>query len=237
MIASLGACSPISRRTSIFTSSRSGTFSCTKSAPLTACSMEETKSRRSGLAPSASPACSMIGQALSIASRKCASAPGAGSVTLTSSPWARQRIDHPVPITPPPTRPTRWMSSRPLNFTLLSSNSSTCRRRRLPEFRSAFLTCLLLQTPIRAHTTRLLTPSPRSSGRGVPPRHLARNGQIEFQSMPCSESGEAESGDGMMSSMAARPFAAIFNTATPRSRNSSSRRRAFSFGAKNASIP
>ena len=55
--------------------------------------------------------------------------------------------------------------------------------------------------------------------------------------MPRSESGELESGEGMMSLIAARPFVETFNTATPLSRSSRSSRRASSFGAKNASIP
>ena len=119
-------CAVTSRITAILTSSRSGTFSCTKSASTTASSMLDAKVSRSWLAPSASPSPSIVGHTVAMFSRKCSSAPGAGSVTLTSSPCARQRTDHPVPITPPPTNPTRSMLLRPLNAMICSWAVNGC---------------------------------------------------------------------------------------------------------------
>ena len=118
-----GQCSDISLKTAIFTSSRSGTFSWIKSASPTASSMFAANVTRSGLAPSLRPFCTMVGQMVSMFSRNRSSAPGAGSVMLTSKPWARARMVHPVPITPPPTNPTLLMLSLPLNAMVRSPMS------------------------------------------------------------------------------------------------------------------
>src|SRR5215472_1422724 len=93
-----------------FRSSFSGALSCTKSASATAASSVLAKLRRFWLAPGSRPSLVSAGQALATPARIFSSAPGAGSVATTSSPWARQRAAQPLPITPPPTRATRRIS-------------------------------------------------------------------------------------------------------------------------------
>src|SRR5215472_10509366 len=93
-----------------FRSSFSGALSCTKSASATAASSVLAKLRRFWLAPGSRPSLVSAGQALATPARIFSSAPGAGSVATTSSPWARQRAAQPLPMTPPPTRATRRIS-------------------------------------------------------------------------------------------------------------------------------
>src|SRR5262249_25096402 len=105
--ASIAACSLRLR------SMRSGALSWMKSAFAPSSSIVLTKRRRPIAAPGFRPTRVRAGQALATLSLIAFSAPGAGSLAMTSSPWARQRAAQPLPITPPPTMPTVLMGDDP----------------------------------------------------------------------------------------------------------------------------
>ena len=85
-----------------FKSWRSGALSWMKSACATHSSTVATNFRRDCEAPGARPWLVSAPQALAVRSRSAASAPGAGSQAITSSPWASARATQPLPITPVP---------------------------------------------------------------------------------------------------------------------------------------
>jgi len=87
------------------TSSRSGPFSCTKSASATASAGSGVNASRSGDPPAAGVS---VGQIAATSDRSRCSAPGDGSVATTSRPWARKCAAQLAPITPVPTTATRW---------------------------------------------------------------------------------------------------------------------------------
>jgi hypothetical protein len=83
-------------------SSRSGTLSCTQSAPATASAMLPWKvsAPSGGNAPFIEPGSDR--RALASTSPILRSASGSGSATATSQPFSRNRAAQPPPMTPPP---------------------------------------------------------------------------------------------------------------------------------------
>src|SRR5262245_44097012 len=103
MIESTGVASSMSANNLILKSTRSGPFSCTKSACDSASFMLVVKLRRSREAPGVRPISVRSGHASSTYLRRFASAFGAGSVAITSNPRARYCAAQLAPITPVPT--------------------------------------------------------------------------------------------------------------------------------------
>jgi len=126
-----GVFASISANSFILKASRSGPFSCTKSASLTARLSSGVNFRRSIDAPGDRPSAVSAGQAASTYLKSACSAPGAGSVATTSSPWARKHAAQLPPITPVPTIATR-LTSESFSMILVSQKppSERARKRR-----------------------------------------------------------------------------------------------------------
>ena len=120
-----GTAASIRAYRSALRSARSGPFSCTKSQPSSARSRAGSKRRRSSEEPSARPMRSNAGQWRCTASRRRCSAPGAGSVAVTSRLRARKKAAQLAPMTPVPTMPTRRMAGA----LMMPSSAGTCFRR------------------------------------------------------------------------------------------------------------
>src|ERR1700741_1545517 len=103
IIESTGVASSMSANSLILKSTRSGPFSCTKSACESASFIFDVKPSRSRDAPGDNPISVSVGQASSTYLRRFASAFGAGSVAITSNPRARYCAAQLAPITPVPT--------------------------------------------------------------------------------------------------------------------------------------
>ena len=99
--------------------------------------------------PAPGPGAQDAGHASSTARRSFASASGAGSQAVTSSPRARQRAAQPAPITPVPTIATLTRSLRRPSFARVSSGPSTRapRSRTISQARST-------SSPFEANTPR-----------------------------------------------------------------------------------
>lgn len=89
MIASGGVASSMSANSPTFSSGRSGAFSWTKSASATASRMSGVNRRRSGEVPGSAPSAAAASHAPATYALSASSAPGAGSVAVTSKPRAR----------------------------------------------------------------------------------------------------------------------------------------------------
>ena len=97
----------ISATTAVLSSSSSGTFSCTNSAPVRARARSAEKERRDVEAPATRPTRSSSGHRASTSRRSRSSAPGAGSLATTSSPRERKNAAQRTPMSPVPTTATR----------------------------------------------------------------------------------------------------------------------------------
>src|SRR5580700_529624 len=107
MIESTGVAPSISANTLILKSGRSGPFSCTRSASDKAFFMSSEKLSRSREAFGERPIAVRAGQAPSTYLWRLFSALGAGSVAITSSPFAKNWAAQLAPMTPVPTMAIR----------------------------------------------------------------------------------------------------------------------------------